>query len=459
MFLIGRRWFDETTGLLAGVVTATCFGHVAMARQALPDLTLAFCVTLTTWSACAAWLPAPRPHPRAGIAEQRWWVVAAAAAAAGGVLAKGPVALALPALVVVPLVGWEYASGRTERRLRAVHLLLAGAVFVGLVVPWFAAMTTVHGVAYLDRFFLAENLDRFATARYNDPRAWWYYLPIIVGGMLPWSPYMLLWLRPVWRSVRSPRQIDIRSLRLAWWTLAPLLFYTISVGKQPRYVLPMLGPLALLLAATLRERIANRTSTDHAFACCTMLAGLVLMLVGALTYRARLLFVEWHPRVLTVLAVAVVLSGIGVCLTILRRRWAPGSLTAAAIVATLGAHYVILATPGLSPVETMAAMITAVRHDDEPYGRHAVFNRNLGFYTKRPFVELPVLHAADQFLRRPDRVLCVLSAEDADQLRARGVSLTELGAVTYLNTGNLNLRTLLDPSPDSLERVVLVTNR
>ena len=81
-FFIGRRVFDTTTGFLAGLVMATSFGHVAMARQALPDLLLALFVTLATWSAIAAWLdppasrretsvdrsapvePLPRPWPR-----------------------------------------------------------------------------------------------------------------------------------------------------------------------------------------------------------------------------------------------------------------------------------------------------------------------------------------------------------------------------------------------------------
>ena len=42
----GRRWFDEETGLLAGAIAATSFGYFALARMALPDLPLAFFITL-----------------------------------------------------------------------------------------------------------------------------------------------------------------------------------------------------------------------------------------------------------------------------------------------------------------------------------------------------------------------------------------------------------------------------
>jgi hypothetical protein len=75
-------------------------------------------------------------------------------------------------------------------------------------------------------------------------------------------------------------------------------------------------------------------------------------------------------------------------------------------------------------------------------------------------VELPALPAAHDFLRSPGRVLCVLRAEDAARLRQDGLRLQRLGEVRYLNTGNLNLRTLLDPDPERyLQRVVLVANR
>ena len=458
-FFAARRWFDDATGLLAGLIAATSFGHVAMARQALPDLTLAFLVTLATWCALLAGLDAPRRRGAPGADGRRRWLVAAALAAAGAVLAKGPVGLALPVLVVLPLAGCEHLAGRSRWHFRRAALVPAALAFLALAVPWFAGMTVVHGADYLDRFFLTENLDRFATARFNEPRPWWYYLPIAVGGMLPWSPYMLLWL-PALGRFASTRRIDPATVRLVWWALVPLLFYTLAVGKQPRYILPMVSPLAVLLAATLRERIGRRSSSgDHLLTLCTTLAGAVLVLLGILAYRARPLLVDWDAAWTTAAAGAFCAAGIGVCLTVVRHRWTPAALTAAAVVATLVTHCVVIASPGPAPVERMAALIAANRAGDERYGRYAVFTRNLVFYTRSAFVELPVLPAASHFLRAPERVLCVLRVEDADRLEAEGVPLERLGQVRYLDTGGLNLRTLLDPRPDHLQQVVLVANR
>ena len=464
-FACARRWYDEPTALLAGLITATSFGYVMMARQALPDLPLAFFVTLSIWAALRAWLDdSPDPATTTSTGDERTrrrWLVVAGFAAAGGMLVKGPVGLALPGIVVTPLLVWEYGSGRTRWRLRGTDLVIAALVFLVMAAPWFLAMAQVHGTEYLTRFFIGENVDRFATARYNDPRPVWYYVPILAGGLLPWSLFMILWT-PALRFTRHRQgRLPLREIRLAVWALAPLLFYTISIGKQPRYILPILPPLAILLAATIRRALNDATSSRSLFTACATVSGLLLLGAGGLVYRLRPLLIDWHPAWVTALAAGVAAAGIGVIVaSAARPAWVPRALAAASIVIAVGAHVIVLASPGPAPVERIAAMVRQAQRADEPYGRHRVFNRNLVFYTERAFVELPILKAAEDFLRSPERVLCVLLDEDVARLEARGIALARLGEVSYLNTGNLNLRTLLDPDPDTyLQRVVLVANK
>ena len=467
-FFCARRWYDGPTALLAGLIGATSTGIIAMARQALPDLPLAFFVSLATWAALVALLD--DPLGRTGPRERRTWLLVAAAAAAGAFLVKGPVGPALVALVVLPLAILEWRRAGVFRRVKPLDLGLAAAVFLLLATPWYVAMAVEHGAGYLDRFFLAENLDRFATDRYNAPRPAWYYLPIVAGGLLPWSPFMVLWwpaLRRTWRR----RTLDPRALRLAIWALAPLAFYTLSVGKQPRYILPLLAPLAVLLAHTMIRALDGSPAARRAFAAAGAAAGAVVMLIGALVYRARPLLVEWSEPVTLSVPVAILLAG-GAIVAVSMSAWThgptalprargiPALVATAAMVMAVGAHLVVLASPGPAPVERMAALLAAEREADEPYGRHRVFNRNLVYYTRTPHVELPVPQAAQDFLRSPGRVLCVLRAEDAVLLRQDGLRLQRLGEVRYLNTGNLNLRILLDPDPERyLQRVLLLANR
>ena len=469
-FACARRWYDDRTAVLAGAITATSFGYVAVARQALPDLALACFVTAGTWAAFEALVAVPRPAGR----RRLGWLVAAGVALAAGFLTKGPVGIVLPALIVGPPAVWRcLVEGRARAgrpgppfaRLAGDVGLLA-VVCVALTLPWFGAMTATHGVAYLERFFIAENVERFATARYNDPRPIGYYVPIVIGGLLPWSPLMLVWWRPVRRMLARARRIEPAEVWLGLWAAAPLVFYSISVGKQPRYMLPVLPPLAILLARgvsrALARQAANGAGRDRLLAAGGIAAGVVLLLFAAAVARAGILLGDGSPASIRTAALLIALSGLGVVLAAMssRQRLLPAALAGASVVTTLSLQYSVLSRPGPEPVERMAALVRAADSGDVPYGRYRVFVRNLVYYTGRPHVELITPEQLRGFLASPEPVLCVLPDTDLEQARADGATAYELGRVAYFDTGRLTLRTLLWPDPATdLQTVVLATNR
>ena len=235
-YVAARRWYDDTTAFYAGVIVATSFGSIAMAHQALPDLPLALFVSVTIWGAYVGLLSDPSGNTPT--ASRTWWLIVSAVGAACAFLVKGPVGIALLLAVLVPLAAIEWALFKHFWQARAAHVAVATIIGLALTVPWYFAMTMEHGVEYLERFFIAENLDRFATDRYNAPRPIWYYGPIVIGGLLPWSLFIPLGGREFVRTGINWRP-DVATLRIALWAIMPLLFYTFSVGKQPRYILPV----------------------------------------------------------------------------------------------------------------------------------------------------------------------------------------------------------------------------
>ena len=472
-YACARRWYDEATALLAGAITATSFGYVAVARQALPDLMLASFITLGTWSALVA-LVAPRP--RGPDPHRRRWLLVAGAALAGGVLTKGPVVVALAALVVGPLAIWRCWSERASRPDGILPLVTRLALDVGLLAlvclilaaPWFVMMTVTHGFAYLDRFFIDENLQRFATPRYNAPRPFWYYLPIVVGGLLPWSPLMVVWWQPICRVAQRARRLQPVEVWLGIWALAPLLFYSASIGKQPRYILPILPPLAVLLARGISRRLAALRSgadgpgRDRLLGVAGALSGATLVLFGILIYRAQSLLAGVSGGTVLTGAVLLVVSGLAVSVVAVspRQRLIPATIVIASIVSILTVQYVVLSRPGPEAVEQMAALLQAAGPKSVPYGRYRVFVRNLVFYTGRPHVDLVSEEQVRAFLGSAEPVLCVIGAADLQRVRADGVIAHEIDRIAYLNTGTLTIRTLLWPDPNTdLEMVVLVSNR
>ena len=468
-YACARRWYDENTGLLAGIITATSFGYVAVARQALPDLVLAFFITVSVWSGLVVF--AAQRFPSADPAR-RLWILLCGVGVAGGFLTKGPVGIVLPFVVVAPLAiarcYYDAKSLKAGRWIPFRQLLLdsslIGIVSLALSFPWYAAMTAHHGPAYLDRFFVAENFQRFATDRYNDPRPFWYYLPIIFGGLLPWSPLLLLLGPRLSRIISGSQGLAPVELWLGTWVLTPLAFYSTSVGKQPRYILPILPPLAILIARTASRALHERSSLHlrRLLKVASCISGVVLILFGALIFRAQILFPAVHPTAVYLAATLIGASGFGLLSTAVfpLRRLLAASFALASITATLSLHLLVFSNPQPAPVEVMAHWLNQPAFKTLPYGRYQVFVRNLVFYTGRPHVDLVSEEQVKAFLKSEEQVLCIIAETAAQRVIASTSEVYELGRVQYLNLGQLTIGTLLWPDPTrDLQTVLLVTNR
>ena len=453
-YAAARRWYDELSGLFAGLITATSFGYAAVAHLALPDLPLACFVTAGIYCGIVA-------VETRGAA--RSWTVAAGGAIGLACLTKGPVGIALPAMVLV-------AIGVMERRvLLEWRAKAALATFVAILTsaPWYVAMIAIHGIGYAEGFFVGDNLERFATSRFNEPRAIWFYLPILAGGMLPWSVFFPLWLVRAWRAVTRVSPIGRLEGRFLLWSLLPLLFFTVSIGKQPRYILPILPPLAILMGRTLAariERARGRVVRDPLVRGCAVTAGALLVALGGLMARARPVLAPLDNGASFQVWVAIVMaSGILLATVALRGRvhLIPWAVAIATAVSLATVQRGILA-PGIEePVTRMAALIRQHRAGNEPIGTYQVMVRNLVFYTGLKQADLYDDGQTVAFLSGSEPVLCVIGVEDLDRLATQhGLRVRRLGGFPYINTAALKIRTLVFPDPaEDITSAYLVTNQ
>lgn len=442
----------EPAAWLAAAITATCFGYFAEARQALPDLPLTFCITLTIWMAL----------------RQRWPI--AGVAAGLGFLMKGPVALAVPAVVLLPIWWRERSTIRLDWRGIAIAMLL----LVVIALPWYAAMTLVHGRAYLESFFLGDNLERFATSRFagRTSSSWWFYGPILLGGLIPWTPLAVTMLvarvwsagRPGGRRLRGAA-VTSDEWRLILWVVMPLLFFTISLGKQPRYILPVLPPIAIMVAAAVWRRIESATARQPALTAGTLASAALFALTALLLMRARPLFVSSYEPVTTFALTALFVWAAALAGLALSQSWKrlPAALALASATLLLALQFGALSGARPEAVERMARLLQAYRVNAEPTGVCNVFVRNLVFYARaRNEGDLcgVDLSRAVAFMQSPDRVFLVVGEGDAAGLRAAGVTARELGRVHYVDTSSMKIGTLLSPDPDrDIEAILLVTNK
>ena len=464
--LVGRRWYGSSVGTLAGAVVGTSFGVVPLARQSLPDTPLALFVSLAAWAAIEAFDLRPRTSSTDWRAAPGRWLAIAAVAAGFGTLAKGPVAVALPLMIVAPL--WLWQRRQTGRMwpdgIGARQIAVAAALFLAVAVPWYLAVMQAQGLEYAWRFFVGENVERFATSTYNTWRGY-IYVPIIIGGLLPWSAFGLLWVRPAGELISGRRSLGWPEARLLCWAGGPLAFFMVSIGSQPRYILPCLVPLSILLARSITSH-ATAVSASSMFRVAAMMAGLTIAMLGALLWRA--VGVYQSNGVTLSIAGPATMTTIGVALAaatlLLPRRVVPWAIAVAAGAALVVFNVTLLAPRRPEPVEVMAA---AIRADGQ--GRDlcacGALGRSLPFYagTRAVIADVNSEHTDEliYYLENSRPGLLVADERVLDQVERRlGRTFPRVMSVTYLNTSIWQRgESLLAPDPRHVQRIVLVRNR
>ena len=340
-------------------------------------------------------------------------------------------------------------------------LLLVASLGVLIAAPWFAMMVHEHGVEYLSRFFIAENVARFSTETFNPSRPVWFYLPILAGGLFPWSPFLVLFAPVLKNLIDKSRRLTAIEIRLLVWTTVPLIFYTLSIGKQPRYILPVLPPLAILLAHIILERLNSkpRSSSDRLFDGATLFIGIVWMTIGVFILRATPLFDAMSISGATIAGGIIVASGLGLALSMFFRvrHHVPMIIAIGSIFTLFSLHFSVLTPLRPSAVEKTASAIHQLRQANEPLGVAGVFVRNLPFYTGLRQTNIVNDDQAVNFLQSSERVMFVLTDKQLERLEARlGRTFSRLFSSTYFNTANIRIRSLINPDAGGVIQTVLV---
>jgi 4-amino-4-deoxy-L-arabinose transferase-like glycosyltransferase len=223
--LLGARLYGRRSGLHAGFITATALLPFAYGRAATMDVLLA--ATVTAGLALLA-------LRRFGIAgPSAAWVGAAFLGLA--TLAKGPLGLLLPILALVPHA--LLTRARPGPRLVTLGSALA---FAMVALPWYALVFAAEGRHFVDTFFLNHNVQRFTSQVHNHPGPFFYYVPVLLAGLFPWSGLVLPAIGRFSRRVPA-------DVLIATWILVPLAFFSAAGSKLPGYILPVIPPLAILM--------------------------------------------------------------------------------------------------------------------------------------------------------------------------------------------------------------------
>src|SRR3954467_12129234 len=237
----GRRLWDIRTGTLSATLLIGSWAYFFAGQYLTLDMTLTACLTF----AFCSFLWAQRQD---GIHRNKW-MVAAWLATALAVLSKGLVAVVLPALTLAVY----FLVRRDFDVIRRLNPVMGGAVFSAVTLPWFIAVE-IRNPEFLHFFFVHEHFERFAESSHHRPGPWWYYIPIMCVGLLPWTPALLKEGVDFIREKHNRISGFSPELFCAVWAVVVLLFFSAAQSKLPAYVLPALPAITLAFAKRLQVR-------------------------------------------------------------------------------------------------------------------------------------------------------------------------------------------------------------
>ncbi len=368
---------SETDGAL---IAAGCAGMIAFARAASTDMPLAamFGIALLGWF---AWYESKK---QLGLVIFYCFLALAT-------LAKGPVAIFFAGVILLLFLGVKREWGTIVSSLWVPGMLL----FLAIALPWYVTVQ-LRNPDFFRIFILEHNLGRFGQDLYHHRQPFWFYLPVLLLALMPWTLWLILEVaerfRLLWSEGRAAMSTseDSWQLFLLLWLLVPVLFFSVSQSKLPGYILPSIPAGALLVSEYLRARQGENAKVSP------WLAGLHGLLCGLLVFMAlaaaaiplhrRLVsgtggYISVGAGVLVMIGVAVALARLG--LRVLR------SATMIPIVIGVAA-LLKLAAPAIDATQSSRPVAEVIQSFSQEPVPVALFHTNrqleygLEFYLNRP---------------------------------------------------------------------------
>ena len=230
LYFFIRRWFNEQMAFLSSVILITSFSFLAMARIVTTDM------LFTLWLFLSLLLFYGYYREKKSFFIYLFYVAIAAAT-----LAKGPVALILMGGTILIFLFTE----RNFHFITEMKLIKGLAIYLIITLPWIIAIS-LREKEFLYFFFMDQHILRFLTSKHKRSGPIYYFLPVLFGGMFPWSIFIPRAIVNTWKN---------KELRLMLiWVFVVFAFFSISGSKLPPYILPLFPPMAIILGYLFHEK-------------------------------------------------------------------------------------------------------------------------------------------------------------------------------------------------------------
>ena len=374
VWFAGMRLFGKDAGKYAALILGSCMLYSLMGHVNTLDMGVTFFITLGIVALLIA-------QNETGSRQSQWMWLAWGALGLS-VLSKGLMGLVLPgaALVIYSTLQRDLAIWKRMHWLGGLSVLLL------VTAPWFYLVMKANP-EFFDKFFIYEHYTRFTTKELGRYQPWYYFIPILLFGMMPWTVLMFDAVRDAWKA--RAEKLFSQNRFLLVWAVFVFVFFSISGSKLPSYILPMAPALALLMGKKLAGMEISRLYKQLLF----LLPVLIVLLIAATqvsrdadTPLQLELYKEYSYWLIA--AMLIWLAGMIAALVILRRNKKMPAVLLLAFSSLLagqvgGGGYNTIARErsGYYIAEAIRPLVNA----DAPFYSVAMYEQTLPFYLKRTF--------------------------------------------------------------------------
>jgi 4-amino-4-deoxy-L-arabinose transferase-like glycosyltransferase len=407
-FLLGRKMFGPWVGFLAGVILATNAEYIMLSRSVVHDISLVFFTT----SALICFYQGFMNERHRKIFSLLFY-----ASLGFAVLAKGPVGVLLPSLII----GLFLLLKKKLGFLMKMHLGWGILIFLAVAAPWYV-LISLRNADYGGYFFIKNNVMRFLSSRALHHAPFYYYIPALFGGFFPWSCLVPLVFIQAFRE--GIKKTDDRHLFLLLWVLVTFVFFSAASSKLATYILPLFPALSLLVGSLWNDFIEAPTPELRKGFLYSFLPVLVILPLGLiyLWIGPPLRFEVRHGIHLTRHSYIIVWIAVGIALSLwlLLRGHLKGSFFA--LAGTFASAVLIIELtilPLLNPYFTTQGL--GLKLDRMvPRGEKFVFYDDVKdstlFYTGRRGIVLKTPKEMLDFLDSEKKVFCIIPKKDYQRL-------------------------------------------
>lgn len=336
VFGVGVVYGSVSTGLMSAVILATSLLYYALSHMIILDLVVSIFMSGVLWCFFLAFVARRRRrtenngkkgsrktcqtaavdsgYDEVGIdlseKTRKFLIILMYALAALAALTKGLIGFILPGFV--GFLWLTFSRNWNWKKVREIFYIPGILVFLVILLPWHI-MVCSRNDDFFHFYFVVEHWLRYTTQIHKRYQPVWYFVPIILLGLLPWTGFCLTSLKDSFRSLRNPER-NSEDIFLLSWIFGIFAFYSFSSSKLIPYILPVFPPIAFLTARMI-SKIKTASDSNFMLGSCLNIFLFALVIVAFLSFKDRIWDITTDfPEIFVLMKVFAIILGVFILL-------------------------------------------------------------------------------------------------------------------------------------------------